>query len=71
MTGVHIQYTDQADVPTAVGSSQTFNILKNQGNSVQVCVNLGPFFYDNCRTYETIGNAMSVSLPAAFSDESN
>jgi len=51
-------YTDQADVPTAGDSSQTFSILKNQGYSVQVCVNLGTFFHDNCRTYETIGNAM-------------
>src|SRR5215471_9162830 len=31
-------YTDQADVPTAGGSSHTFNIPQNQGYSVQVCV---------------------------------
>jgi hypothetical protein len=66
-------YTDQADVPTA-GGLHIFNIPKNQGYSVQVCVNSGTFSHDNCRTYETTGNDMSVSLPAASptsSDESN
>jgi len=65
-------YTEQAYVPTA-GGLHTFNIPKNQGYSVQVCVNSGTFPYDNCRTYETNGNDMSISLPAASpsSDESN
>ena len=67
-------YTDQADVPTAGGSSHTFNIPKNQGYSVQVCVNPGTLSHDNCRTYQTTGNDMSVSLPAVSpttSDENN
>jgi len=34
-----------------------------------VCVKLGTFLHYNCRTYETTGNAMSVSLPAASSDQ--
>jgi hypothetical protein len=55
-------YTDHANVPTAGGSSYTFNIPKNQGNSVQVCVNSGSLSHDNCRTYETTGRDMSVSL---------
>ncbi len=58
-------YTDQASVPTAGGSSYTFNIPKNQGNSVRVCVNSGTLSHDNCRTYETTGRDMSVSLPAS------
>ena len=58
-------YTDQANVPTAGGSSYTFNIPKNQGNSVRVCVNSGTLSHDNCRTYETTGRDMSVSLPAS------
>ena len=58
-------YTDQANVPTAGGSSYTFNIPKNQGKSVQVCVNSGTLSHDNCRTYETTGNDMSVSLSAS------
>ena len=58
-------YTDQASVPTAGGSSYTFNIPKNQGNSVRVCVNSGTLSHDNCRTYETTGREMSVSLPAS------
>ena len=67
-------YTDQADVPTAGGSSHTFNIPKNQGYSVQVCVNPGTLSHDNCRTYQTTGDDMSVSLPAVSpttSDENN
>ncbi|MFY9795981.1 MAG: hypothetical protein WAK17_14340 [Candidatus Nitrosopolaris sp.] len=67
-------YTDQADVPTTGGSSYTFNIPKNQGYSVQVCVNSGTLSHDNCRTYETTGNDMSVSLSAVSptsSEESN
>jgi hypothetical protein len=69
-------YTDQANVPTAGGSSYTFNILKNQGNSVQVCANSGTLSHglDKCRTYETTGRDMSVSLSAVSprsSEESN
>jgi len=65
-------YTDQGDGLIPGGSSYTFNIPKNQGNSVQVCVNSGILSHDNCRTYETTGNDMSVSLPtASHSDESN
>jgi hypothetical protein len=65
-------YTDQVNVPTAGGSSYTFNIPKNQGNSVEVCVNSGTISrgLDNCRTYETTGNDMSVSLPAVSSTSS-
>jgi hypothetical protein len=43
-------YTDQAYVPTA-GGLHTFDIAKNQGYSVQVCVNSETFSHDNCRTY--------------------
>ncbi|MFZ0510536.1 MAG: hypothetical protein WAM14_02920 [Candidatus Nitrosopolaris sp.] len=57
-------YTDQANVLTAGGSSYTFNIPKNEGNSVQVCVNSGTLSQDNCHTYETTGTDMSVSLSA-------
>ncbi len=38
-------HTDQANVPTAGGSSYTFNIPKNQGKWVQVCVNSGNAFH--------------------------
>ena len=48
-------HTDQANVPTAGGSSYTFNIPKNQGKWVQVCVNSGNLSTDNCHTYETTG----------------
>ncbi len=41
-------HTDQADVPTAGGSSHTFNIAKNQGKWVHVCVNSGQLSTDNC-----------------------
>ena len=57
-------HTDQADVPTAGGSSHTFNIPKNQGKWVQVCVNSGQLSTDNCHTYEITGSNMSVSLSA-------
>jgi hypothetical protein len=60
-------HTDQADVPTAGGSSHTFNIPKNQGKWVQVCVNSGQLSTDNCHTYEITGNDMSVSLSAVSS----
>jgi hypothetical protein len=54
------------------GGLHIFNIPKNHGYSVQVCVNSGTFSHDNCRTYDTTGNGMLVSLPAASnSDESN
>jgi hypothetical protein len=55
-------HTDQATVPTAGGSSHTFNIPKDQGRCVQVCVNSGKFSVDRCHTYETTGSDMSVSL---------
>jgi hypothetical protein len=57
-------YTDQANVPTAGGSSYTFNIPENQGKSVQVCVKPRNLSVNNCHTYETTGNDMSVSLSA-------
>jgi hypothetical protein len=60
-------HTDQADVPTAGGSSHTFSIPKNQGKWVQVCVNSGQFSTDNCHTYEITGSDMSVSLSAVSS----
>jgi hypothetical protein len=60
-------HTDQADVPTAGGSSHTFNIPKNQGKWVQVCVNSGQPSTDNCQTYEITGSDMSVSLSAVSS----
>jgi hypothetical protein len=55
-------HTDQANVPTAGGSSHTFNIPKNQGKWVQVCVNSGQLNTDNCHTYEITGGDMTVSL---------
>jgi hypothetical protein len=60
-------HTDQADVPTASGSSHTFNIPKNRGKWVQVCVNSGQLSTDNCHTYEITGSDMSVSLSAVSS----
>ena len=60
-------HTDHADVPTAGGSSHTFNIPKNQGKWVQVCVNSGQLSTDNCHTYEITGSDMSVSLSAVSS----
>ena len=48
-----------------INQNQDWN-PKNQGNSVQVCVNSGTLSYglDNCRTYKTTGRDMSVSLSA-------
>jgi hypothetical protein len=57
-------HRDQANVPTAGGASYTFNIPKNQGKWVQVCVNSSDLSTDNCHAYETTGKNMSVSLPA-------
>src|SRR5215469_8603589 len=64
-------YTDQASVPTACGPSYTFNIPKNQGKSVQVCVNSGTLSHDICRTYGATGNDMSVSLSASPNADNN
>ena len=64
-------YTDQTSVPTAGGSSYTFNVPKNQGKSVQVCVNSGTLSHDICRTYEANGNDMSVSLSASPNADNN
>jgi len=64
-------YTDQASVPTAGGPSYTFNIPKNQGKSVQVCVNSGTLSHDICRTYGATGNDMSVSLSASPNADNN
>jgi hypothetical protein len=55
-------HTDQASVPTAGGSSHTFNIPKDQGKWAQVCVNSGNRSVDRCHTYEITGSDMSVSL---------
>ena len=60
-------HTDQVSVPTAGDSSHTFDIPKNQGKSVRVCVNSENLSADNCYTYETTGNDMSVSLSAISS----
>jgi hypothetical protein len=60
-------HTDQANVPTAGGTSYTFNIPENQGKSVQVCVKPGNLSVKNCHTYKTTGNDMSVSLRAVSS----
>jgi hypothetical protein len=71
MVGISITtekgHTEQASVPTAGGSSYTFNIPKNQGKWVQVCVNSGQLSTDNCHTYEITGSDMSVSLSAVSS----
>ena len=64
-------YTNQASVPTAGGTSYTFNVPKNQGKSVQVCVNSGTLSHDICRTYEATGNDMSVSLSASPNADNN
>jgi len=64
-------HTDHADVPTAGGSSHTFDIPKNQGKWVQVCVNSGQLSTDNCHTYEITGSDMSVSLSAVSSHSVN
>jgi hypothetical protein len=60
-------HTDQVSVPTAGGPSHTFDIPKNQGKSVRVCVNSEDLSADNCHTYETTGSDMSVSLSAISS----
>jgi hypothetical protein len=60
-------HTDQTDVPTAGSSSHTFNIPKNQGKWVQVCVTSGQLTTDNCHTYEITGSDMTVSLSAVSS----
>ena len=57
-------HTDQATVHTAGGSSHTFNIPKDQGKWVHVCVNSGNLSVDRCHTYEITGSDMSVSLSA-------
>ena len=59
-------FTHQVSVPTAGGSSHTFDIPKYQAKSVRVCVN-SDLFADNCHTYETTGSDMSVSLSAILS----
>jgi len=59
-------HTDQVTVPTAGGSSHTFNISKDQGKWVQLCVNSGKLSVDTCHTYETTG---SVSLSAKSSHQ--
>jgi hypothetical protein len=56
-------YTRETDLSGAGDLSYTFNIPENQGKSVQVCVKSGNLSIKNCRTYETTGNDMSVSLP--------
>ena len=58
------EHTDQTRVPTAGGSSHTFNIPKDQGKWVQVCVNSGNRSVHTCHTYETTGSDMSASLSA-------
>jgi hypothetical protein len=60
-------HIDHADVPTAGGSSHTFNIPRNQGKWVQACVNSGQLSTDNCHTYEITGSDMTVSLSAVSS----
>src|SRR5215467_14198639 len=60
-------HTDHADVPTAGGSSHTFNISKKQGQWVQVCVNSGQLTTDNCHTNENTGSNKTVSLSAVSS----
>jgi len=60
-------HRDEANVPTAGGASYTFNIPKNQGKWVQICVNSSNLSRDNCHTYETTGRNMSVSLAAVSS----
>ena len=60
-------HTDQVSVPTAGDSSHTFDIPKNQGKSVRVCVNSENLSADNCHTYETTGSDTSVSLSAISS----
>jgi hypothetical protein len=71
MVGISITtekgHTEQASVPTAGSSSYTFNIPKNRGKWVQVCVNSGRLSTDNCHTYEITGSNMSVSLSAVSS----
>jgi hypothetical protein len=60
-------YTHEADLSGAGDLSYTFNIPQNQGKSVQVCIKSGNLSIKNCRTYETTGSNMSVSLPAISS----
>jgi len=46
-------------VARAGGSSHRFNIPKDQGKWVQVCVNSGNLSVDRSHTYETTGRDMS------------
>jgi len=63
-------YTRAADISGAGDLSYTFNIPKNQGKSVQVCVTSGDVSIKNCHTYKTTGSDMSVPLPAISSTTS-
>lgn len=63
-------YTREADLSGAGDLSYTFKIPENEGKSVQVCVKSGNLSIKNCRTYETTGSDMSVSLPIRSSTTS-
>jgi len=63
-------YTREADLSGAGDLSYTFNIPENQGKLVQVCAKSGNLSIKNCRTYETTGSDMSVSLPVISSTTS-
>jgi hypothetical protein len=71
MVGISITtengHTDQVSIPTAGDPSHTFDIPKNQGKSVRVCVNSEDLSADICHTYQTTGSDMSVSLSAISS----
>jgi hypothetical protein len=59
-------YTQSVNVGTAGGTSYTFNIPADQGNSVQVCVytGFGIVRGQNCRTWTANGNDITVNQSA-------
>ena len=59
-------YNQLANVGTAGGASQTFDIPPNEGNSVRVCVYTGfGILGQSCHNYLADGGDMEVSLPAS------
>ncbi|HKG31983.1 MAG TPA: hypothetical protein VKA91_11995 [Nitrososphaeraceae archaeon] len=55
---------DYKKVSTAGGASWTFNVPSNQGRSVEVCVDAGMLYFEQCRRFIAQGQDMTVSLSA-------
>jgi hypothetical protein len=63
-------YTDHANIATSGVTSWTFNIPTNQG-SVRVCVNSDISSGETCKTYDTTGADMTVSLSPPSGDSNS